>query len=370
MAVITIDELTKTYNDTCVLRSITLEIKNGEFFVVVGPSGSGKSTLLRLIAGLIKPTSGNIKFDGEPVTSLDARERNVAMVFQNYALYPHKRVYDNIAFGLRARKVPESEVDQRVHSAARLLGIESLLRRWPKELSGGERQRVAIGRAIIREPAVYLLDEPLSNLDAKLRIEMRNELTKLHKRLKTSFIYVTHDQVEAMTLGQRIAVINREKIEQVGTPEELYDFPVNQFVAGFIGSPPMNFIKGTFYYDGKSRKVTVDVPSGTIDLEGQLESRLPISNGYEVVMGIRPEAINLKKSGESAMSGRVHRVEPIGHEGFIYLEMMGSPLTARVKNWQEYRGVRKLALSIHIDNIYLFLLENDRRCILAKGRIV
>jgi len=365
MAGIILDELTKCYGGFCVVDRVSLEIENGEFFVFVGPSGSGKSTILRLIAGLIDPTSGDIKFDDESVTSLEPRERNVAMVFQNYALYPHKNVYDNIAFGLRARKVSEGEIHERVREAAMMLDVKPLLNRWPKELSGGERQRVAIGRAIVRQPAVYLLDEPLSNLDARLRIEMRNEIAKIHERLRTTFIYVTHDQIEAMTLGDRIAVINNGMIEQVDSPADLYDFPVNQFVAGFIGSPPMNFLRGEFYQ--KDGTLRIDMPQGEIKLEGKLRENLPVSEGSEIIMGIRPESITLSASGQLATAGEVSRVEPIGHEGFIYLNVADSNIIARVQGWQKYREVKALAIGMHIDDVYLFSPENGR-CIWCKGR--
>jgi multiple sugar transport system ATP-binding protein len=365
MAGIILDRLTKVYDTLYVVDHVSLEIRNGEFFVFVGPSGSGKSTILRLIAGLISPVSGDIKFDGNSVTELDARERNVAMVFQNYALYPHKNVYDNIAFGLRARKVPEEEVDKHVHEAAGMLDVERLLRRWPKELSGGERQRVAIGRAIVRHPEAYLLDEPLSNLDARLRIDMRNEIAKLHSRLGTTFVYVTHDQTEAMTLGDRIAVINHGKIEQVDTPADLYDFPVNQFVAGFIGSPSMNFMRGKFHH-GKDEIVKIDMPGGSIRLEGKLEERLSISNGTDIILGIRPEAVGLENSSDHPIQGQVERVEPIGHEGFIYLDVFGSHIIVRVQDWKRYSDAKALDLSMNIDNVYLFLPE-DGRCIWSKG---
>jgi ABC-type sugar transport system ATPase subunit len=366
MAGITLDDLTKQFDTARVVDSVRLDIRDGEFFVFVGPSGSGKSTILRLIAGLIPPTAGDIQFDGKSAGSLDPRERNVAMVFQNYALYPHKNVYDNIAFGLRARKVDGEEVDKRVHEAAALLDVERLLTRWPKELSGGERQRVAIGRAIVRQPTVYLLDEPLSNLDARLRIDMRNEIARLHFRLGTTFIYVTHDQTEAMTLGDRIAVINQGKIEQVAPPADLYDFPVNQFVAGFIGSPPMNFIAGTFYRS-KDKKVRIEVPGGSLFLEGPLTGPAPINDGSGVILGVRPEALRLEKKDEFPIQGEVERVEPIGHEGFIYLTVLGVALIARVQNWKEFSGVKAVGVGMHIDHVYLFLPQ-DKRCVWGKGQ--
>ena len=366
MAGIVLNNLTKQYDTSRVVDSVSLDIQDGEFFVFVGPSGSGKSTILRLIAGLILPTTGEIQFDGKSVAMLEPRQRNVAMVFQNYALYPHKNVYDNIAFGLRARKVAEEEVDKRVQEAAALLGVERLLKRWPKELSGGERQRIAIGRALVRQPTAYLLDEPLSNLDARLRIDMRNEIAKLHSRLETTFIYVTHDQTEAMTLGDRIAVINQGKIEQVATPADLYDFPVNQFVAGFIGSPPMNFINGTFYHQ-EDKTVRIETPGGALVLEGTLQKSLPLSNGSDVIVGIRPETLSLEREGGNQTQGRIERVEPIGHEGFIYLKVLESPVIARVQDWKEYSDVKTVGVGLHIDRVYFFL-PKDGRCVWSGGK--
>jgi multiple sugar transport system ATP-binding protein len=366
MAGITIDKLTKYFDSGRAVDNISLKIKDGEFFVFVGPSGCGKSTLLRLIAGLITPTSGDIKFDERIVTGLETRERNVAMVFQSYALYPHKNVYENIAFGLRARKTPKDEVDKRVKKAATMLGIQRLLNRWPKELSGGERQRVAIGRAIVRHPEVYLLDEPLSNLDAKLRIEMRNELAKIHRQVRTTFIYVTHDQVEAMTLGDRIAVLNEGKIEQIATPEHLYDFPVNRFVAEFIGSPPMNFIRGRFSYQDKTGNAGILIHDSLIKLEGHFPEDPKIENGSKIILGIRPESVNISSSPDFPLEIEVTRVEPIGHEGFIYFELFGSKLVARVSDWQKFRGAKRLYVGMNINHVYLFLPEG--RCIWGKGR--
>ena len=367
MAAITLVDLTKAYGHTRVVDDVSLEIKDGEFFVFVGPSGSGKSTILRLIAGLITLSGGDIRFDGESVVALPPRDRNVAMVFQNYALYPHKSVYDNIAFGLRARKVPEGQVRQRVEKAAAMLGVESFLNRWPKELSGGERQRVAIGRAIVRQPRTYLLDEPLSNLDARLRIEMRNEIASMHRRLATTFVYVTHDQVEAMTLGDRIAVINHGKIEQMDTPADLYDYPANQFVAGFIGSPPMNFVEGTFHRDTERDRVRISLPMGSLGLEGEPTECLPLRNGDAVIMGIRPESVNLDTHGSSSVEGDVSRIEPVGREGLIHLNVLGWDMIARVPNWREYRDAKKLLISIHIGETHLFRPDSGR-CVWSKGK--
>jgi multiple sugar transport system ATP-binding protein len=366
MAGITIDKLTKYFGSERAVDNISLEIEDGEFFVFVGPSGCGKSTLLRLIAGLVTPTSGNIKFDDRIVNRLEARDRNVAMVFQSYALYPHKNVYENVAFGLRARKTPKEQIDKRVDEAATMLGIQRLLNRWPKELSGGERQRVAIGRAIVRDPEVYLLDEPLSNLDAKLRIEMRNELAKIHRHVGTTFVYVTHDQVEAMTLGDRIAVLNEGRIEQIAAPEHLYDSPVNRFVAEFIGSPPMNFIGGRFSRQDKTRKVGMLVNDHFIEFEGEAFEGPEIEDHAGITLGIRPEAVKISMSPDFPLEVEVIRVEPIGHEGFIYFELYGSKLVARVSDWQRFSQAKRLYAGMNVNDVYLFLPGGP--CIWGKGR--
>ena len=367
MAGIALEKLTKCFDSDKAVDDVSLEVKDGEFFVLVGPSGCGKSTILRLIAGLIRPTSGDIKFDGETVTGIEPRERNVAMVFQSYALYPHKNVYENIAFGLRARKTAKEEVEKRVKEASAMLDIKKLLKRWPKELSGGERQRVAIGRAIVRNPSVYLLDEPLSNLDAKLRIEMRSELARIHRRIKKTFIYVTHDQIEAMTLGKRIAVINKGKIEQVDTPENLYDFPVNQFVSGFIGTPPMNFIIGKFVYDDHTYEAGIMINNSVIKFEGRLSSKPDLKNNSDIIMGIRPESIKMNSSKDFPLKVEIVRIEPLGHEGLIYFELLGSNLVARISDWQKFKGAEELNFRIKADDVYLFL-PRDGRCVWGKGK--
>src|SRR5487761_1986259 len=242
MATVTFDHVTKKYGDVIAVDMLELGIADGEFMVFVGPSGCGKTTSLRMIAGLEDISDGVVRIGDRVVNDVPPKDRDIAMVFQSYALYPHMSVYDNLAFGLKLRKTPKREIEQRVNQAAEILGIRELLQRKPKQLSGGQRQRVALGRAIVREPAVFLMDEPLSNLDAKLRVQTRAELARLHQRLKTTTVYVTHDQVEAMTMGSRIAVMSEGLLQQVGTPQDLYDHPVNRFVAGFIGSPAMNFV--------------------------------------------------------------------------------------------------------------------------------
>jgi len=290
VAKVVYDHVTKRFGDVVAVNDLTLEIPDKEFLVLVGPSGCGKSTALRVLAGLEEPTEGNIYIGDRCVTDVPAKDRDIAMVFQSYALYPHMDVYDNMAFGLRLRKTPRQEIRRRVYEAAEILGIEKLIKRKPRELSGGERQRVALGRAIVREPAVFLFDEPLSNLDAKLRVQTRAEISKLHRLLETTFIYVTHDQVEAMTMATRIAVLRDGLLQQVGTPQELYDQPGNMFVAGFIGSPAMNFfyaiVKGSaeeMYLDAGSFRVEVP-PSKGRDLVSYL--------GKQIICGIRPENIH------------------------------------------------------------------------------
>jgi multiple sugar transport system ATP-binding protein len=367
MARISLENLSKRFGDDVVLDGTNLEIEDGEFFVFVGPSGCGKSTLLRLIAGLISPTTGEIGFDGKSVTAIETRRRNVAMVFQNYALYPHKNVYDNVAFGLRARKMNEDEIDKRVNEIAGVLDIARHLGRWPKELSGGERQRVAIGRAVVRDPTVYLLDEPLSNLDAQLRIEMRGELARIHQRVNATFVYVTHDQVEAMTLGQRIAVMRKGKLEQVDTPENLYEYPTNQFVAGFIGSPPMNIVEGTFAVRDGGKTLGISNGDDFLSLGRRDPGEFGLEDGDTVRMGVRPESISVHSDSGGALEIEISRIEPIGHEGFVYFDLFGTEVTARVNRWQELRKSKRARIDVGPNDIYLFSPE-DETCLWAKGR--
>src|SRR5665811_871839 len=290
MATVTFDHVTKKYGDVIAVDDFNLEINDGEFMVFVGPSGCGKTTSLRMVAGLEDITDGVVRIGDRVVNDVPPKDRDIAMVFQSYALYPHMSVYDNLAFGLKLRKVPKKDIDRRVKEAAETIQLTSLLQRKPKELSGGQRQRVALGRAIVREPAVFLMDEPLSNLDAKLRVQTRAEIARLHQRLKTTIVYVTHNQVEAMTMGQRIAVMNDGLLRQVGTPQDLYDHPTNRFVAGFIGSPSMNFI---------------EMPVGTGDLvEGGFTCPIPSryreaigSAGLKVLAGFRPEHLEMGEPG-------------------------------------------------------------------------
>ncbi|MCX2721506.1 ABC transporter ATP-binding protein [Roseibium salinum] len=314
MGRITLDKVTKSFGSVHVLHGIDLDIQDGEFVVFVGPSGCGKSTLLRQIAGLDKPNSGEIAIDGKRVNDVPAADRGLAMVFQSYALYPHMSVKQNLAFGLENARMPKAEIENRIAEAARMLEIGDYLHRRPGQLSGGQRQRVAIGRAIVRNPTAFLLDEPLSNLDAELRISMRAELSALHQRLKTTMIYVTHDQVEAMTLANRIVVLRGGRIEQVGTPLELYNRPANRFVAGFIGAPSMNFLPGRITaVSGEGTTVTVlgeetlTVPRTAEDAEG----------GQEITIGVRPQHIRLAGEGEESITVTIDLIEALGSETVI-----------------------------------------------------
>lgn len=319
MVSVKLEGLTKYFGSVRAIEDVNLDVSNGEFLTLLGPSGCGKTTTLRCIAGLETPTSGNIYFDDKIVNDLPPRERNVAMVFQSYALYPHMTVYDNIAFPLKIRKAPRDEVDRKVKEVAELLQIESLLSRKPDELSGGERQRVALGRALVRKPTVFLMDEPLSNLDAKLRIYMRAELKALHRSLGITTIYVTHDQVEAMTMADRIAIFNEGKLQQIGTPEELYGKPINIFVAGFIGSPPMNMIEGTLK-ENKGR-IRLEAEDLLLDLTEFREVLQPYV-GKDLVMGIRPQDIAIYDGPiEGGTEARVYVVEPLGGEAIVDLHV-------------------------------------------------
>jgi multiple sugar transport system ATP-binding protein len=317
MAAVRLESVSKKFGKNVVVQAITMEIPDREFLVLVGPSGCGKTTTLRMIAGLETISDGKIYIGDRVVNDVEPRDRNIAMVFQNYALYPHMNVYDNMAFALQLRKMPREEIDKRVKTAADILGISHLLQRRPKEMSGGQRQRAALGRAMVRDPDVFLMDEPLSNLDAKLRVQMRVELVQLHRRVSTTTVYVTHDQVEAMTMGDRIVVMNEGVVQQIAPPKELYDHPVNRFVAGFIGSPPMNFLDAEIVRDGDRLYAQT---SGVRTLVPQtLASKLPASSNGKVVLGIRPEDVRVGGNGEASGKGRVDVVELLGSEqlGFV-----------------------------------------------------
>jgi len=333
MAEVILENINKRYGTKHhAVKDFNLHVADREFMVFVGPSGCGKSTTLRMIAGLEDISDGVLRIGDRVVNDVPPKDRDIAMVFQNYALYPHMNVYENMAFGLKLRKTPKAEIDQRVRDAAKILQIEHLLGRKPKELSGGQRQRVAMGRAIVREPEVFLMDEPLSNLDAKLRVEMRSQISQLHRRLGATIIYVTHDQVEAMTLGNRIVVMRDGLIMQVDTPMNLYDFPQNRFVAGFIGSPSMNFltarVEGGEFVVGESRVAAM----------GRLAQSLRAYEGKEVLLGIRPEHVGMIGHGQTdiphgnnVLRGKVVVVEPLGAQTDLIMEVNGESLTAKLE---------------------------------------
>ena len=335
MARVVLESLNKFYQASrkservYAVSDLNLEIQDGEFLALVGPSGCGKSTTLRLIAGLEDISSGHIRIGDRIVDAIEPKDRDIAMVFQNYALYPHMSVAENMAFGLQLRKLPRAEIESRVGSAATLLGLGELLQRLPKELSGGQRQRVAVGRAIVRQPQVFLFDEPLSNLDAQMRLQMRGELSRLHHQLRATMVYVTHDQAEAMTLGDRIAVMKEGRLHQVADPITLYRHPANRFVASFMGSPPMNFFNGRIAKDEKLGRVFLQ--STTDGTEG---FRLAVSDAFEVgrpmVLGLRPEHVGIDNvAGTAALQGRVELVEMTGAETFLHLNCSGDRCVAR-----------------------------------------
>ena len=340
MAKVELKKLVKVYDGNVkAVDEATITINDKEFVVFVGPSGCGKSTTLRMVAGLEDITEGELLIDGRLVNDVPPKDRDIAMVFQNYALYPHMTVYENMAFGLKIRKVAKTEIDQRVREAARILDIEKLLDRKPKQLSGGQRQRVAVGRAIVRKPKVFLFDEPLSNLDAKLRVQMRAELIDLHHRLDATMIYVTHDQVEAMTMGDKIVVMRDGKVQQIGSPLYLYNQPVNKFVAGFMGSPPMNFLTVKVTEEGGQ----VYVGEGSFRLRPQAEhcALLKAYVGKEVTLGVRPEDLPVAGDGVDASGGviksKVTVVEPLGAEINIYANAKDQALTSRVPPHHNYK---------------------------------
>jgi len=323
MAAVSIRAVEKYFGSTHVIRGVDIDIADGEFCVLVGPSGCGKSTLLRMIAGLEEISAGTISIDGRVVNDVAPKERDIAMVFQNYALYPHMKVFDNMAFSLRLAGVEKGETQKRVEDAAEILGLTDYLHRYPRQLSGGQRQRVAMGRAIVRKPRVFLFDEPLSNLDAKLRVAMRTEIKALHQRLKTTSVYVTHDQIEAMTMADKIVVMNEGRVEQIGSPLDLYDNPSNLFVAGFIGSPAMNFLSGCVAADGDG--LAVEVGAGTCLPIGR---RADVEPGREVVVGVRPEHFALAADGTPP---EVVVVEPTGADTQIFCKLGGRDVTAVVR---------------------------------------
>ncbi len=365
MARVELRNVTKVYdNQVVAVRDASLTINDKEFLVLVGPSGCGKSTLLRMIAGLEDITSGEILIDGQVVNDVPPKDRDIAMVFQNYALYPHMTVFENMAFGLKLRKFPREEIERRVREAAEILGLTEFLSRKPKALSGGQRQRVALGRAIVRKPKVFLFDEPLSNLDAKLRVQMRIEISRLHQRLQTTMIYVTHDQIEAMTMGDRIVVMKDGVIQQVDTPMTLYNNPVNLFVAGFIGSPAMNFITGHIVKKDGALRFESPVFSFTVPEEHQ--TSLTPYIGLEVILGVRPEHIadvRLHSTGELTEPQTITAevVEPIGNEMFVYFSANNQNYCMRVSTETVYRPGEEITVGLVKKHVYFFDPNTEKR---------
>ena len=351
------------------VSDFNLEIKDKEFIILVGPSGCGKSTTLRMVAGLEEISDGEIYIGDRLVNDVAPKDRDIAMVFQNYALYPHMTVFDNMAFGLKLRKTPKDEIKRRVEEAARILDIEHLLERKPKALSGGQRQRVALGRAIVREPKVFLLDEPLSNLDAKLRAQMRTEISKLHQRLGTTFIYVTHDQTEAMTMGTRIVVMKSGLVQQVDTPQNLYLYPCNLFVAGFIGSPQMNFIEAKLLKEGEDFFVEYGTEDTKTRAGVKFKIKLPAEKnkdncleeyaGKEVIMGIRPENVHnepelIEANKDGIVEANVEVTELMGAETYLYMDSEGQKITARVAPTNTAKPGDKIQIAFETKKIHLF----------------
>ncbi len=367
MASVTFEHVFKRFGDVVAVNDMNIEIEDKEFLVLVGPSGCGKTTALRLLAGLEEISDGQIAIGDRVVNDVAPKDRDIAMVFQSYALYPHMSVYDNMAFGLKLRKTPKEEIQKRVQDAAEILGIEELLDRKPRQLSGGQRQRVAVGRAIVREPSVFLFDEPLSNLDAKLRVQTRAEITKLHQQLATTFIYVTHDQVEAMTMATRIAVIRHGIIQQVDSPQRLYDHPNNVFVAGFIGSPAMNF------FDAK-----VDRSNGQLTIESEVfntaipEAKAPMYQDYvgkQVVFGIRPEDIHDPSFTPadietSLVDAKVDVTELMGNEIFLHLEAKDNAFVGRVDPRTAIKAGNEVEVAFNMDNMQLFEIDGEQNTII------
>ena len=363
MAGVLLDHVTKKYSEVTAVSDLNIQIQDREFLVLVGPSGCGKSTALRMIAGLEEITGGDIYIGDRRVNDVAPKDRDIAMVFQSYALYPHMSVYDNMAFGLKLRKRPKQEIERRVKEAADLLGLQNLLQRKPKQLSGGQRQRVALGRAIVREPQVFLMDEPLSNLDAKLRVETRAGLIKLHQRLQTTTVYVTHDQVEAMTMGHRIAVMRDGVLQQLDTPQNLYDRPSNLFVAGFIGSPAMNFFPGQLA--AENGELWVQTSGLRLKVPEAKRSQLSGVNGREVVFGVRPEHIHHRSEVREVNAGqtanvKVSVVEPLGSEVFAYLSANGHEFIARMDASAKPTPGETVETVFETDRLHIFDKETEQ----------
>ena len=355
MATVTFDNVNKMFGDFQAVKDLNLEIGDGEFMVLVGPSGCGKTTSLRMIAGLEEISSGNLKIGDRIVNDVPPKDRDIAMVFQSYALYPHMSVRDNLAFGLKLRKVPKAEIERRVNEAAETIQLQKLLDRKPKELSGGQRQRVALGRAIVREPAVFLMDEPLSNLDAKLRVQTRAEIARLHQRLQTTVVYVTHDQVEAMTMGTRIAVMNEGLLQQVGAPQVLYDTPINRFVAGFIGSPSMNFAEVHMEGSGESARL-VGPGDWSIPLPNRYRDAATPRAGKTLVAGFRPEHLDIGEAsqGVGSFQARADVVEYLGNEELLHVNAADQDIVAIVDSSHRVRPGDIVNLVLPLDKLHLF----------------
>lgn len=360
MAEVSLQGVHKLFGSVTAVEDFNLLIGSSEFVVFVGPSGCGKSTTLRMLAGLEDVSSGVISIDGKPVNNVHPKDRDIAMVFQNYALYPHLNVFDNISFGLRAKRLPKEEITTRTNEAADILGLDELLKRRPGELSGGQKQRVAMGRAIVRKPKVFLFDEPLSNLDAKLRHKMRAEMKLLHQRVQTTTVYVTHDQVEAMTLADRIVIMNLGRIEQVGTPDEVYKHPASQFVASFIGSPAMNFATGTVTGTGSKAKLKTD--SGeSIGLGG-----CDIAEGRRIQLGFRPEHMMLAKvakpaSGHISISAHITVIEPMGHETVLTCDAGFGEIVGKYEGEDRFKPGDVANFHIRADRLHYFDLDTGLR---------
>ena len=357
MANVILKKFTKKFKDVIAVDDLNIEIKDKEFAVLVGPSGCGKTTTLRAIAGLEEATLGDIYIGDRLVNDVQPKDRDIAMVFQNYALYPHMDVYNNMAFGLKLRKFPKKEIDQRVEEAAEILGIHNLLKRKPKQLSGGQRQRVAVGRAIVRKPKVFLFDEPLSNLDAKLRVAMRAEISKLHRRLEATIIYVTHDQVEAMTMASRIFIMNDGRLQQSGSPLDVYKDPTNKFVAGFIGSPAMNFIEATLIKEGQD--YFIDAEGFKVKISKNSHARIKEYTGKKVLFGVRPEDLYDKKYvsidiSDNELKAKVEVIEPLGAEIFIYLDIGKHSLVGKMDSRTQVKVEENMEVVIDMEKTHIF----------------
>jgi len=383
MAQVNLDNVKKVYRgdtgDVLAVDQFSLTVRDREFVVLVGPSGCGKTTTLRMIAGLEEITGGTITIGDRVVNDVPPKNRDIAMVFQNYALYPHMTVYKNMAFGLRLRRMPKAEIDERVQDAARILGIGSLLDRKPKALSGGQRQRVAVGRAIVRQPAAFLFDEPLSNLDAKLRVEMRAELKKLHRRLATTMIYVTHDQIEAMTLADRVVVMNDGYMQQIGTPLEIYDYPRNLFVAGFLGTPSMNFAKGRLEARNGAVRFVMAGGAAEVALPAPLRDRVAPYAGKDVTLGVRPEDLGHEGEDQFAGDGNtidlvVRVVEMLGDEQIVHLEVPNADenrpqFIAKLDSHVAVKADQKFTAHLNMSKVHLFDNASEKNISLEPGHV-